>query len=106
MEEENAALRRRIQQLERELQGQSPIRGKPLQELDLPIFSDSEDKENESYPVTGMSSLQLDSDDVFAPSSEAKQSMILKTPGKKMRKLTPRNNVGLGDEDLAVFETP
>ena len=56
-----------------------------------------------------MSSLQLDledDDDVFAPPSEAKQSRIPRTPGKKMRKLTPRNNVGLGDEDLAALETP
>ena len=99
-------LRKRIQELERELLGRSPTRGRPLREIKLSDSMNFEDKENEVTALNQMASLHLDSDDVFNLSQGTMQSKLPKTPGKKLRKLTPRSNLGLGDEDLPMLEAP
>ena len=106
VEDENVALHRRIQELERELLGRSPTKGKPLQEIKLFDSIDPEDKENEVTTLNQMASMHLGSDDVFDSSQAIKQSKLPKTPGKRLRKLTPRSNLGFNDEDLPMLETP
>ena len=104
MEDENVLLRRRVQELERQLLGRSPTKGRPLQEIKLPDVLDSEDKENEDQNVQRMASLHLHENDVFDAQLQPKQSKLVKSPGKKLRKLTPRTNVGFDDEDLTASD--
>ena len=83
----------------------------PLQEIhvvdDDPF--DVEDKENEGS-IMRLASLSLVADrteaDAKLETAHTRQPKTQKTPGKKMRKLTPRTNVGLGDEELIGLRSP
>lgn len=103
LEDENAALHRRIAALEREILGRSPtkpMKPTPLQEIHL-IDDDPfgiEDKENEGS-IMRLASLKLMDNAAAESKQETRQPKTQKMPGKKMRKLTPRTNVGLGDEE-------
>lgn len=115
LEDENAALYRRIAALEREILGRSPtkpMKPTPLQETRLADDDPFavEDKENEGS-IMKLGLLKLV--DSGVGESEPKQETAVtrhpksqKTPGKKMRKLTPRTNVGMRDEELIGLASP
>ena len=111
LEDENAALHRKIAVLEREILGRSPSKPQnkmPLREIkfaDEDPFN-SDDKENEHGPVYQTATLKLTSNGTEDTKAEPMQMKVQRTPGKILRKLTPRTNVGLGDEDLAGLGSP
>ena len=110
LEDENAALYRKIAALEREILSRSPtkpMKPTPLQEIHLldddPFGID--DKEN-GGSILKLETLKLVDRAETQAQQDPRQPKSQKTPGKKMRKLTPRTNVGLGDEELLGLGTP
>ncbi|KAI9874064.1 MAG: hypothetical protein M1830_010229 [Pleopsidium flavum] len=82
LEDENAALRRKVQALERELQGRSPTK-KSKRFVHAAMSADHSDVENAVFKLNGMS---LD------------DKPVKKTPRTKQRKLTTRKwDLGMGD---------
>ena len=100
---------RRIAALEREILGRSPtkpMRPTPLQEIHLleddPFGIDDKENEGGGGGIMKLESLKLRDGAETEPQQDARQPKSQKTPGKKMRKLTPRTNVGLGHEELLL----
>ena len=104
-------MHRKIAALEREILGRSPtkpMKPTPLQEIHLLDDSDpfdAEDKENEKS-IMKLAAFKLVDSAEADQKQETRQTKIQKTPGKKMRKLTPRTNVGLVDEELVGLQSP
>ena len=77
----------------------------PLQEIHLLDDSDpfdADDKENERS-IMRLAAFKLADGAEADQKQETRQTKIQKTPSKRMRKLTPRTNVGLADEELVGF---
>lgn len=67
---------------------------------------ESDNKENERGLIFQLETLNPNSGVEEDKGAETKQIKVPRTPGKKLRKLTPRTNVGFGDEDLAGLGSP
>ena len=104
LEDENSTLRAKVAALERETLSRSPIRSdsKGTSTL-LESMSNLqvEDKENACPSPTAIESLRW-------PSGEVAALKSTKTPLRKVRKLTPRNNAGawVEDDEDAFWGTP
>ncbi|KAI9778295.1 MAG: hypothetical protein M1835_004972 [Candelina submexicana] len=93
LEDENAKLRRKVDQLERELQGRSPTKKK--KQITVSIHEGYQDVEN---TVIKLNRTNLEEK---PPMMRSPQQTPAKTPGKKQRKLTTRK------WDLGMdFESP
>ncbi len=93
LENENAKLRRKVDQLERELQGRSPTKKK--KQITVSIHEDSQDVENTVIKLNGLNLEEK------PPVMKSPHQTPSKTPGKRQRKLTTRK------WDLGMdFESP
>ena len=102
LEDENATLRAKLESLEREVLNRSPTRAATKDTsslLDRMSSLKVEDKENRGGVKINQGSPRL-------PDGEVAALKQAKTPGRKIRKLTPKTNIGAwieDDEDANVF---
>ena len=104
LEEENAALRAKLAALEREILNRSPTRAASKGSntlLEGMSALQVEDKENNRGSPVGKTDLGAANGQVAALKSA-------KTPVRKVRKLTPRTNIGawVEDDEDAFWGTP
>ena len=96
LENENEALRRKLEALERELQCRSPSKSQGKSQLSSPSKDNGSD-------VLGTAMLKLNGmslTDVIEPRTQSPG----KTPGKKMRKLTTRKWDLMDENEMDAFE--
>lgn len=96
LENENEALRRKLEALERELQCRSPTRLPKKPQLSSP-------SEKYGAGALGTALLKLNGMSLTDPAEHKSQSPG-KTPGKKMRKLTARKWDLMDENEMDAFE--
>ena len=90
LEEENTALRRKLAALEQEIQCRSPTKAQKSKPLFMLVDVDEHTKND----LRQFKEINLN-----------RNAQPVKSPGKKIRKLTPRTQ-GLGGDGLDLFSCP